>query len=349
MRILFILPSLSKQGPVVVAYELVTKLVEHGHDCTVDYFDTKENNVLSFPCRTKRICLYYKMNFDDYDVVHTHGLRPDLFLFMHKPILRKTNTRFISTVHNFVLKDFSTQYNKLTAIIFGNLWMFLLKRHDLIVVLSNVARNYYRRWFQDEKMRVIYNTRIVSHELAVLTDVEQKEIDFFKNGDYLLGVNAMLTPIKGIDLILKSMPFIKDVKLFIVGDGKSRNELEAMSNNLGIADRVYFAGYKQDAYRYIPSYDLYLIPSRSEGFPLAMLEAVVLRKNIVCSDISVFKEIFSNDEVTFFELENVTSLVNAIKYALANDKSDIAYAHYLKSYSPDSFVEAYLSVYSEKR
>ena len=87
------------------------------------------------------------------------------------------------------------------------------------------------------------------------------------------------------------------------------------------------------------------MPSRSEGFPLALLEAVAMRRNVVCSDIPVLKEIFTDEEVTFFELENVPSLVRAIKTALGCDKSERAYARYIRDYSPARFAENYLRVY----
>jgi glycosyltransferase involved in cell wall biosynthesis len=155
-----------------------------------------------------------------------------------------------------------------------------------------------------------------------------------------------LTPRKGIDLILKSMPFIgSDVKLLIVGEGPDRQRLQKMASELNIEDRVYFAGYKADAYRYLPLYDLYLMPSKSEGFGLALLEAAEYSRNIICSDIPVFREIFTDDEVTFFEPENAQSLAAAIMYALNNPKGEAAYQRYARDYTPEQFLNRYLAIY----
>ena len=52
--------------------------------------------------------------------------------------------------------------------------------------------------------------------------------------------------------------------------------------------------------------------SFSEGFPLALLEAGGIGKPIVCSDIEIFRELFNDNEVCFFELNNTISLTNAI-------------------------------------
>ena len=54
------------------------------------------------------------------------------------------------------------------------------------------------------------------------------------------------------------------------------------------------------------------MPSYSEGFPLAMLEAASMQKAIVCSDIPVFREIFSEQEIVTFELDNTNSLRDAL-------------------------------------
>lgn len=346
MRIAYIVPSLVKQGPVIVVFELVKQLLNRGCDVTVFYFDERENNLLEFPCKTKRIVFIQTIRFQDFDIVHTHGLRPDAYVFFHKP--RHIATRFVSTIHNFVIKDFTTQYNKLIAVIFGNLWMLMLRRHDMRVVLSKSAYAYYQSWFKKDQLIYIYNTRSVDSNIG-LTDREEKELLDFKGKCPFIGVNAMLTPIKGIDQILRSMPFIETLRLWIVGKGKSLNDLMQLARQEGVSDRVHFAGYREDAYRYIPYYDVYMMPSRSEGFPLALLEAVALRKKVVCSDIPVFREIFTPEEVTFFELENIDSLVEAIREALVTDKAEAAYRRYMTEYAPEKFADNYLNLYKKLR
>lgn len=56
--------------------------------------------------------------------MHSHGLRPDAYIFLHKP-WRLKGTVCISTLHNMVIQDLAAQYNVLTAYLIGNMWMFL--------------------------------------------------------------------------------------------------------------------------------------------------------------------------------------------------------------------------------
>lgn len=343
LSIALLLPSLAKMGPVLVAYDLVKLMMERGHEVHVFYFDKKQENVLDFPCPTYNISFWRSIDFKQYDVVHSHGFRPDAYVWLHKPF-RKIHTRFVTTLHNLVLEDFTATYNKIVALVFGHLWMLFIKRHDVKVVLSKVARQYYSRWFNPDKLVCIYNTRIVCTDKK-LSDNEERELMQFKGKSTFLGVNAILTPRKGIDLIIKSMSFIGDCKLWIVGNGKSLENLKQLSVQEGVSDRVFFAGYRADAFRYLPYYDIYVMPSRSEGFPLALLEAAALKRNIICSDIAIFKEIFTSNEVTFFHLDNVSSLVNAVKSSWTNDKSHKSYNRYLNDYSPERFADGYENVY----
>lgn len=79
MRILFIVPSLKNAGPVIVVYDLVHLLIKRGHKCFVCYFDKIEE--LKFDCEVVQISMGQKLNFSDYDIVHTHGYRPQLYVF----------------------------------------------------------------------------------------------------------------------------------------------------------------------------------------------------------------------------------------------------------------------------
>ena len=77
-----------------------------------------------------------------------------------------------------------------------------------------------------------------------------------------------------------------------------------------------------------------------------MLEAAAYGKNIVCSDLPVFKELYTDAEVAMFELPNIESLVGAIKSAAANSVYGInAKKKYEQVYSPEAFYERHLKIY----
>ena len=157
MKIAYIVPSLANKGPVIVCRDLVTIMAAHGHECTVYYFDDIVE--LQFVCNVKQIAMKTSVDFSLYDVVHSHGIRPDLYVFFYRPVFGKTI--YVSTLHCFVFQDLTSQYNRCVSIIVGRIWMWMLKRHDKIAVLSNVALGYYKKWIPESKLYVAYNTRIL--------------------------------------------------------------------------------------------------------------------------------------------------------------------------------------------
>lgn len=85
MRIAYILSSLANSGPIIVAYDLVQLMIRNGHSVEVFYFDDKTD--LDFPCATHRINMKSRFPFSGgFDMIHCHGLRPDIFMLLRKPL-----------------------------------------------------------------------------------------------------------------------------------------------------------------------------------------------------------------------------------------------------------------------
>ena len=91
----------------------------------------------------------------------------------------------------------------------------------------------------------------------------------------------------------------------------------ALADKLGIAHRVHFVGSHEDIERYLPHFDVFVLPSRVEGMPLALLEAMSARVASVASDIPATQEMAS-EGVAFFSLKQPQTLGDQL-VALAKD------------------------------
>lgn len=341
MKIAYIVPSLYNAGPVNVVHDLVEVMIQHGHQCVVYYFD--EMTEQSFPCLTKRISFYSSVSFGEFDVVHTHGLRPNLYILLWKPL--RTTTYFIATFHNYVFQDYSYRYSKLKTFFGGYLTLLSVLRHDRVITLTGLAMNYYIKWISKKKLCIAYNSRVIDLALSLSME-EKKRILDFKGDSLLIGIHSRIYPLKGIDLLIQALSYLPNYKLFVAGAGESRREYINLARKCKVEDRICFAGRIPLAHRCLPYYDIYALPSRSEGFPLSVLEAAAYGKNIVCSDIPVFKELYTNHEVSMFELPDVMSLVEAIKKAAENPNYGInAKKKYEQVYSPEAFYERHMNIY----
>ncbi|HBJ76819.1 MAG TPA: group 1 glycosyl transferase [Porphyromonadaceae bacterium] len=346
MKIAVIVTSLSNSGPVIVAHDLICLLMQKGHECNIFYFKEKKENTLTFPCKVERINLMsFRVHFGEYDIVHCHGLRPNIYATLHNPLWCKTPV--LTTMHNYVFEDFYYGMSKYLYKPMAYLMLFSTFRKDKVITLSKDAMKYYSRYIPKKKLTYAYNSRLCE-DLPVEKELEEKVLSF-KGNDILVGSVGSISKRKNFHQVINSLPFLNNIKYCIVGDGVERETLEKLAIKNGVQDRVLFLGGQPNAYRFMKYFDLFVLPSKSEGFPLVLIEAMFYHKGIVCSHLQRFEELFEDNEVCYFELDNIPSTVNAIQKASKKYKAlgEKIYNHYVQSYSPECFVNRHLEIYRE--
>ena len=118
----------------------------------------------------------------------------------------------------------------------------------------------------------------------------QGELDGARRELEVLAV-ARLVPQKGLDLLIRAFaslpePVRASWRLVLVGDGPERNALNALVQQQGISDQVAFEGFQADPLRYMQRASIFALPSRFEGMPNALLEAMASGLPSVVSDAS---------------------------------------------------------------
>jgi glycosyltransferase involved in cell wall biosynthesis len=347
LKVGFIVSALVNKGVIFYVRDLVNELIIKGCDCQVFYFD--EEIEIKFSCYSERISIYHKIDFNYFDIIHSHGLRPNLYVFLHR---KKTDsTKYITTIHSYIEPDLAYTYNRLISFVFSRIWNFLLIKQDLVVCLTEDAQNYYRKILLSKNITFVHTGRNLSDNKEGINAEDEDLIRIFKSKYIVIGTNAMLTHIKGLEQILDFLSLNQDYAFIIAGDGKDKDWLEAYSKRLGISERCLFLGFRANAVRYLRYYDIYALPSRTEGFPLALLEAVSNKIPVITSDLKVFAEIFNDNEITRFELDNILSLQQAFdklndgKYRSSVVES--AYQKYIELYTASAMADRYLSIYNE--
>ncbi len=343
MKIAYILPSLSNRGPIKVVYELVQQLKDI-HNIEIFYFtETKE---LDFDVPTYHISFFQDIDFDKYDIVHTHGIRPDAYIFFHNRKIKKAKT--VTTLHNYVKEDLHYQYNTFTSFVFSYIWNIVTSKHDQIITLTKHAKEYYLDFWSNKNIEYVYNG--IQENIAVkpLDVTIKKKINTLKVNNFtLLCAVGLLTEIKGFDQIIKVLPKLPKHALVIAGNGKEEENLKKLSVELNVSERVLFLGFEANIAAVIDMIDIIIVPSRSEGFSLVIQEAARQEKTVVCSDLPVFHELFSNNEVLFFILDDINMLNGKIKIATENN-TDFKYnlhRKFLAAYTSEQMAQNYLEYY----
>ena len=106
-------------------------------------------------------------------------------------------------------------------------------------------------------------------------------------GPYILGVGRLHTQ-KGFDILLKAFASVNapNWRLIIVGDGPERERLETIAQELKIKERIVLAGTVQNPDPYYRGADIFVMPSRYEGTPNALMEAMCYGLPVIITDAS---------------------------------------------------------------
>jgi glycosyltransferase involved in cell wall biosynthesis len=115
----------------------------------------------------------------------------------------------------------------------------------------------------------------------------------------VIGAVGRLSPEKGFDVAIRALSDVPGATFVLVGDGSERERLEALARETGVAERVEFAGWSEEARRYLPGFDVFVLPSRQEGFPLAVVEAMLAGVPVVAADVGSVSEAVVEAETGF--------------------------------------------------
>lgn len=345
MRIAFILPSLVNQGPGVVAQTIIRNLVCSSGKIDVFYFD--EIRGLDFPCDVHQIDIHSPIDFDSYDIIHSHMYRPDKYVFKWRKKITKALT--VTTIHQDIFQNLRYSYNLAVASVFAPVWLGYMRSFDCACPISNQLRKLYKPYLPNLS-RTIYNGVDVDYNPGLADPRIIEKISALKlNGYKIIGTYAYITRRKGIDLLLRLAERREDVALVIIGEGEEKNRLQAAAERKGLMKRILFLPYLKQPFNYLSEIDIYAMPSRSEGFGLALVEGACTGTPIVCSDIAVFREIFDPSAVSFFKVNDVSSLSDAVDlcWLKGREKAVKAFSHAKSQFSGARMSQEYLRLYKD--
>ena len=140
------------------------------------------------------------------------------------------------------------------------------------------------------------------------------------NGNIILGsVGLISTAIKGQDTVIKAIAELKkdgftNYEYWLVGSG-SKDWLNNLAITLGVAEQIKFIGEKShnDVLKWFENIDIYLHPSRSEGLPRTILEAMTKATPCICSNVGGIPELLDEDYLFEYDGNEVTRLKALIR------------------------------------
>jgi L-malate glycosyltransferase len=297
-------------GSGVVATELGKALAERGHQVhfvtynqparldlfseNLFYHEVSVSNYPLFDFPPYELALASRLvdvvRFEKLDVLHVHYAIPHASAaFMAKQILL-TYGIYIPVVTTLHGTDITLVGKDRT---FKPVVTFSINQSDGVTAVSEHLRNDTYKFFDIENdIKVIPN-------FIDLTRFSLKPKDHFKKaiapfGEKIIVHTSNFRKVKRTDDVVRIFAeLIKTIpaKLLMVGDGVERSRCEQLSRDLGVSEEIRFLG-KQDAIEEILSVsDLFLMPSESESFGLAALEAMACKVPVISSNVGGLPEL----------------------------------------------------------
>jgi glycosyltransferase involved in cell wall biosynthesis len=207
------------------------------------------------------------------------------------------------------------------------------------------------------------HTAMISNAVTINTDmIKDSDPDSlrsrfgFPKDSVICCAVGRLVEAKGYNHLVSSLQLLDPrIVCLIVGEGHLRQELTEQIQQLGMQERIRLVGFcaPEDVLSIVYSSDIFLMPSISEGTPIAILEAAALGKPIVATSTGGIPEIFENDKnAVLVEPGNEKQLADAVSWVCDHpDRAEMlgnqARLHIENSYSRDSQVNETLLVYQK--
>jgi glycosyltransferase involved in cell wall biosynthesis len=276
------------------------------------------------------------------DVVHAHGYKADVYAYL---ALRKERIALISTCHTWHDTDTSDR-------IYGAIDRCVLRNYDGIVAVSEEVRiRLLKAGAAKEKVRYIQNG--IDLRPFDGSSVERQSAE----RPMLVGLACRLAPEKGVDLFLQMacgvLAELPNTRFVIAGDGPERAKLEVLIGKMGLGARVDLLGRCEDMPRFFASIDILVSPSRSEGLPMVLLEAMAARLPIVATAVGAVPSVVQ-DNLTglLVPASDVSSLARGVIRLLSDrvlrrEIGDAAQALIAQEFSAERMTAEYSQLYQE--
>lgn len=347
MKIAYIVPGLDPTGPIIVVRNLIQSLISTNHRIDLYYIKDRDR-IMDFPCNVKKIDTTSPIDFDKYDIIHSHCYSADCYVKKWRHYIKKAIT--ITTIHQDTFASVRYTYLFPISYLIARQILNVQSKFNGIIAISKQVKDIHQPYFRND-IKVIYNgINFISHDIVgnnLNPDFIESIRTFKSDASILLGTYANIVKRKGLSQVFKVLVQNRDYRFVIIGDGLYKNDLIKESKDLGISKQVLFLPFVESPYLYFNDIDVYCMPSYSEGFGLALLEAAYSNKAIVCSDLPSFHELFT-DEVVFFKPDDINSLSDAIGKAYSNKNEYGLMAHgRAKEFTKEIMARKHLEYYKE--
>ena len=329
-------------GSGVVATELGIALAAKGHKVhfityqqpvrldifseNIFYHEVKVSDYPLFDYQPYELVLTSKLvdvvKFEKLDLLHVHYAIPHASAaYMAQHILKSEgiNIPFVTTLHGtditLVGKDAS----------FAPVITFAINESNAVTAVSESLKQDTLEHFNIKRDIEVIPNFICLEQYNIGEDTTELKHSFAPNNEKMLVHISNFRKVKRTEDVLRVFDIVrqqKSVKLLMVGDGPERGRLEQLCRELNICDLVKFIGKVKDTQRILSISDVFILPSKSESFGLAALEAMAAKTPVISTNTGGIPEVNKNGVSGFLSnVGDVEDMANNTLKILESDES----------------------------
>lgn len=325
MKILYVITGLAQGGAERVVCDLADRMYEQGHIVKIAYLvgdvltmpqyedieliKVNLNNLYSFPSAYLKLSKIIREFLPD--VIHSHMVHANIFTRLVR--LNTPIKKLICTAHNSNEGGWIRMQS----------YRFTHKLADLTTNVSKEASQAFidKKAVPNENIETIYNG-INLNKFYYRSEAREKilnELNLDKN-IYLILAVGRFNEQKDYPNLLKALEILKNkglkkFKLMIAGDGELRMKIENLICELNLVDNVILLGRRNDIPDLMSAADLFVLPSKYEGFGLVVAEAMACETLVVATDCGGVAEVLNNPEF-LVEPTNPIEMAGKIEYTM---------------------------------
>lgn len=344
-KVLLVTTELVSTGPNHVVYNLLTEMVADNVDvCVVSLRTSRDiafvNKIVSlgvdvYQLKSKLplIQLNEIIRKINPSVINTHGIKPDLYVGL---LGQLNDFKQFSTIHNVPYEDYIYRYGKVIGnlMIYGHKIIFNSHRIGKICVSKNIERHLINRGAK-------YTFTVYNGVDSKVYNIGKRDSSSVKRVIFCGQLVELKDPKTIVD-IAKRFP---EVEFSLLGDGPLKKVLyNAATKN------VTFYGSVDNVPKHFSNSDILLMPSKTEGMPMVLLEGLFCGLDAITTDITIFKEIADIEGVKIhqYQKNNIESLESVLRKVLYNKvkKTDLEVLE--STLSSKAMYENYMKIFNKR-
>jgi glycosyltransferase involved in cell wall biosynthesis len=257
--------------------------------------------------------------------------------------------RIVFTAHGWAFNENRSLTTK--AVIAISYWTIIMLSHKTMAVSESMMRQIKYWPFVHRKVTLVYNgidkapqfsQANARHALGEIFPIIRKIIDTVGDKNiFWVGSIGELHHIKGYEYAIKavrqsittlSKTFpLKKIIYTIFGEGEERSQLEKLIKEIGLEDNILLMGHTPNIAEYIQAFDVFMLPSLSEGLPYVLLEAGIGHAPVISTAVGGIPEVIVDMRSgVLVQPKNSAELSHAISFMIDHPEERRSYGNSLK-------------------